>query len=105
MTRQPRSDKKGSDAAIVKLNAVGLSSRTIASMRGIHPTTVSNRLKALGIEAFDSRRSFMEDIIRSLTPAQRNWLVNQVGPHLTIRQYISSLIVQDFIQKTEGKIR
>lgn len=100
--RAPRKDRKASDAAIVKLNAVGLSSRTIAKMLGIHPTTISNRLKKLNISAIDTRRSFMEDVINSLAPAQKNWLVEQVGPHNTILQYVTSLIVSDFINKTQG---
>lgn len=102
MTRAPRANRKGSDEAILKLNAVGLSSRTIAAMQKIHPTTVSNRLKALGVEACDTRRSFMEDVINALTPKQKNWLVEQVGPHNSIYNYVSSLIVKDFLQKTQG---
>jgi hypothetical protein len=95
-----RPNRKASDADIIRLNSVGLSLSTIGDKLGCHPTTITLRLKGLNIEPADTRRSFMELIYEDLTPAQQEWLANQLGPKISIRDYIHNLIVEDFLAST-----
>jgi hypothetical protein len=98
-----RTNRKASDEDIIKLNSVGLSLNTIANELGCHPTTVTLRLKALGVEPADTRRSFMEDIYNSLPPAQQKWLIAQLGPHFSIRDFVKNLLVERFLSQPTQK--
>lgn len=97
-----RSNRKASDDDIIRMNSVGLSLGTIAKLLGCHPTTVTIRLRALKIEPADTRRTFMEDIFRSLSDAQQDWLADQVGPHIAIKDYVRNLLVKEFLARTKG---
>ncbi len=97
MSSVPRANRKASDEDIISLNSLGLSLTTIAKQLNCHPTTVTLRLKALGIEPADTRRSFMEHIYQSLTSAQQNWLVKQLGPHFSISDFLKNLLVEKYI--------
>jgi hypothetical protein len=97
MSSESQSNRKASDADIVRLNSVGLSLGAIASALDCHPTTITLRLKALGIEPADTRRSFMEDIYMGLTPSQQKWLASQLGPHVSIKDFIKNMLVERFI--------
>lgn len=98
MSSAARASRKASDEDIIKLNSVGLSLNTIAEALEVHPTTVTLRLKALGVEPADTRRAFMEDIYRSLSEPQQNWLIHQLGPHISIKDYVLNMLVERFIQ-------
>lgn len=91
------SRRKASDEDIIKLNSLGLSLTTIGKILGCHPTAVTNRLKTLGIEPADTRRSFMEEVLNHLNDSQKEWLADQLGPHHTIKDYIRSLLVKEFV--------
>jgi hypothetical protein len=97
MSSAPRANRKASDEDIIRLNSVGLSLTTISNELKCHPTTVTLRLKALGIEPADTRRSFMEHIYQSLTPAQQTWLVKQLGPHFSISDFLKNLLVERYV--------
>ena len=101
MGKKPyRPNKKASDEDIIRMNSVGLSLGTIAKIFDCHPSTVTARLKSLGIEPADTRRTFMEDIVVSLTDEQQAWLVDQLGPALTIKDFVRSLIIKEHTLKS-----
>lgn len=91
--------KKINDAQLISLNSVGISLGGIGQHLGVHHTTVTHRLKELGIPPADTRRAFMEDIYDSLTDSQRQWLVAQLGPGHSIKDYVRSLIIKEFVAR------
>ena len=97
MAAVKRVNRKASDSDIVQLNSLGFSLATIGNLLGVHPTTVTLRLKALNIEPADTRRTFMEDVLRTFTEAQLVKLSNKLGPHLSIKDYVRNLISKDLI--------
>ena len=88
-----RANRKATDADIIRMNSVGLSLATIAEALGCHPTSITLRLKSLGIKPADTRRSFMEDIFLQLNDDQREWLADQVVG-TNIKDYIRQLIIE-----------
>ncbi len=97
MSSAYRVNRKVSDEDIVRLNSLGLSLRTISEIHNCHQTTITLRLRQLGIEPADTRRSFMEDIVRTMTPAQQEWLVEQLGPQFSIKDYIRNLLSEQYM--------
>lgn len=91
--------RKASDQDIVALNNVGLSLSGIAKRLGVHHTTITYRLKVLGIEPADTRRAFMEDIYDTLTPTQQRWLIQQLGAGQSIKDFVRSLLVKEFLDR------
>lgn len=92
--------RKADNREIVALNSVGLSLSGIAERLGVHHTTVTYRLREVGIPPADTRRAFMEDIFKSLSLGQQAWLIDQLGGAVSIKDYIRSLIVKEFINRT-----
>lgn len=103
MSKAFRSNRKADDEDIIRLNSVGLSLATIANLLGCHPTTITLRLKSLGVEPADTRRAFMEDIFRTLSGPNQEWLADQLGPHLTIKEYVKQLIVKAYHERNQEK--
>lgn len=103
MSNANRPNRKASDEDIIRMNSVGLSLATIARELGVHQTTVAIRLQSLNIAPVDTRRSFMEDVLKTLTPSQQGWLVDQLGPHINIKDLVRNLIVKEYISKTNVK--
>lgn len=95
-----RVNRKTTDADVIRLNSLGLSLATIAKTLGCHPTTITARLYSLKIQPADTRRSFMEDVVKSLSNEQQNWLADQLGSSISIRDYVRSLIVKAYIKGT-----
>jgi hypothetical protein len=89
--------KKSNDNDIVNLNNVGLSLCTIAGKLKIHHTTVTYRLKTLGIQPADTRRAFMEDIYESLSEPQKGWLIDQLSPGYSVKDFVRSLLIREFM--------
>jgi DNA-binding transcriptional MerR regulator len=89
--------RKTSDEELIRLNSLGLSLATIAQILKCHPTSVTLRLKALKVPSADTRRSFMEDILKELPEEFKDeiadYLVNQ--QNLSIKQYIKALVYED----------
>lgn len=98
-----RANRKANDEDIVRLNSVGLSLGTIAGILDCHPTTITLRLKALNVTPADTRRSFMEDIYKSLSVSQQKWLADQLGPHLSIKDFVRNMLVERFIASKPGE--
>ena len=97
-TRKPRK-KKGSDYDIIRLNSVGISLSTIAKALKMHPSSITNRLNSLNIKPADTRRSFMEDVFMSLHPDQQEWIADQLGPTVSIKDYVKKLFVEEYTRK------
>lgn len=94
-----RSNRKAEDADIVRLNSVGLSLATVAKLLGVNPTTITLRLRSLGIDPADTRRAFMEDVFKTLSESNQEWLADQLGPHLNIKEYVRQLIVKAYHER------
>ena len=91
-----RANRKATDEDIIRMNSVGLSLATIARALGCHPTTITLRLKSLKVEPADTRRSFMEDVFLELKPEEQEWLADQLGPYLSIKDFVRKLIQQEY---------
>lgn len=91
--------RKADDNRIVELNSVGLSLGNIAERLEVHHTTITYRLQALGIAPADTRRAFMEDIFENLSIAQQEWLISQLGPGTSIKEFIRSLLIREYINR------
>lgn len=88
------------DFNIIRLNNVGLSLFTISQIIGCHPSTITHRLKKLGIQAMDTRKAFMEDVIAELTEVEQQWLVEVLEKNeLNIKEFIIELIKDRHNQK------
>lgn len=92
-----RANRKCSDDEIIRLNSVGLSLSSIAEKLNCHPTTITLRLKALKINPADTRRTFMEDVYNSMGQSQQDWLIDQLGPHTSIKQYVGNLLTKAYL--------
>lgn len=104
MSSANRPNRKATDADIIRLNSVGLSLATIGKLMNCHPSTITIRLKQLGVEPADTRRAFMENLVMKLTTAQQDWLADQLGPHISISDFVKNLIVEKYMnsQKKEN---
>lgn len=91
--------RKADDNVIVHLNNVGLSLAGIAERLGVHHTTIKYRLNTLGIQPVDTRRAFMEDIFETLSLPQQEWLINQLAPGHSIKDFVRSLLIKEFINR------
>ena len=81
------------DTDIKRLNHVGLGLKAIADLLGCHAATITLRLKAMGIDATDTRRSFMEQVFLNLTPAEQDWLShNLFNAGIGIKEFVTTLI-------------
>lgn len=103
MSKAFRSNRKAEDEDIIRLNSVGLSLATIASLLGCHPTTITLRLKSLGVDPADTRRAFMEDIFKTLSEPNQEWLADQLGAHLTIKEFVRQLVVRAYHDRNQEK--
>lgn len=83
---------------LIKMNSLGFSLSTIAAELDVHITTVSSRLVKLGIPPADTRRTFMEDIYQNMPPDQLEWLADQLGPHLSVKDYVKNLLTKEFLK-------
>lgn len=93
-----RANRKASDADILRLNSVGLSLATIARALGCHPTTITLRLKSLKVPPADTRRSFMEEIFVSLSPAEQEKFADQIEAGTTLRDFVKAAIIEKLVR-------
>ncbi|RRY03845.1 hypothetical protein [Brucella anthropi] len=91
--------RKADDNQIIELNSIGLSLSGIGERLDIHPTTVAQRLKVLGIDPADTRRAFMEDIFEKLTLQQQDWLASQLSAGRSVKDFVRHLIVNEFVNQ------
>lgn len=102
MTSANRPNRKASDEDLIRLNSAGLSLATIGRTLGCHPTTVTLRLKELGVQPADTRRAFMEEIYNSLTGPQQDWLIDQLGPHYSIKDFVKTMLIDKWCARRKG---
>lgn len=88
---------------IIKLNDLGLSLKRIGQIVGYHYTTVRLRLEEAGVQPVDTRRAFMDEIYDTLTPHQREWLIQELHLGQPISAFIRLLIVDKFNQRSRNK--
>lgn len=98
MARQRRTKKTIPDSDLIRLNSLGFSLATIGSSLGCHPTTVTLRLKDMGVSPADTRRTFMEDVLMKMPIAQLEWVEHQLGPHHSIKDYVRTLITNAYLE-------
>lgn len=102
MSNVYRANRKASDADVLRLNSVGLSLATVAKIIGCHPTTVTLRLKSLGVEPADTRRTFMEDVFVQLDLPTQEWLADHLRDNnISVKTYVRRLIQQ--AHQNQGK--
>lgn len=95
-----RVNRKASDADVLRLNSVGLSLATVAKCIGCHPTTVTLRLKRLGVEPADTRRTFMEDVFMRLDPTQQEWLADELErQNISVKTFVYRLINKAYLNQ------
>lgn len=102
MARARRTKKTIPDSDLVRLNSLGFSLATIGSSLGCHPTTVTLRLKDIGVVPADTRRTFMEDVLMKMPVAQLEWVEHQLGPHHSIKDYVRTLITKAYLDYKNG---
>lgn len=102
MSELLRHNRKIIDGDVVRLNSVGLSLATIGRVLGCHQTTVTIRLKSLGIVPADTRRSFMEDVFMNLSLEQQEWLADQMAKGQSVATFVKDLIVKAHIEAGPG---
>ena len=96
-----RANRKAEDAEIIRLNSIGLSLATIANELNCHPSTVTLRLKSLGIPPADTRRTFMEDVLLGMTYEQKLWLIDVMADGRDLKEYVRGLPVTQFNRQKE----
>lgn len=89
--------RKADDAEIVRLNSIGMSLCGIGERLGVHHTTIRYRLATLGVQPADTRRAFMEDVFKTLPMQQQEWLMDQLGPGHSIKDFVRSLLIKEFM--------
>lgn len=102
MSSVNRANRKANDDDLIVLNSLGLSLATIAKQFGCHHTTITQRLKALGIDPADTRRSFMEDIVKRMPVAQMEWLAGQLNGHLSVKDFVFNLLAAEYRRQNQG---
>lgn len=100
MAKVLRVNRKADDFDVVRMNNLGLSLRTIGAELGVHPTSVAARLRNLNIEPADTRRSFMEDVFRSLSGDEQSWLADQLNQNHQVKDYVILLIRDKYKRDT-----
>lgn len=89
------SNRIAADADLIRLNSVGLSLKTVAGIVGIHPSTVTLRLQSMGVDPADTRRAFMEDVFRRLSPDEQEWLADHLrDSNINVKTFVFRLIQQ-----------
>lgn len=93
MARTPQ--KKVPDSVVIRLNSLGKSLESIGDITGCHPTTISLRLRGLGIPPTNTRRAFMDEVLKPLPPSTLEWLADKMTDRYTIKDLLRDLIVQE----------
>ncbi|QDH84189.1 hypothetical protein Axy13_036 [Achromobacter phage vB_AxyP_19-32_Axy13] len=99
MSKVFRVNRKAHDEDILRMNYVGLSLGTIAKTLGVHPTTVTLRLQSLNVNPADTRRTFMENVLKPVPDTVTDWLADQLGPTYQIREFVRDLLVKAYNER------
>lgn len=85
------------DVDIKRLNHVGIGLKAIAELLGCHPATVTIRLKEMGIEPTDTRRSFMEKVFSALPREVQDWLsTNLYNNDIPVHTFVTELVLEAY---------
>ena len=103
MSKVYRVNRKAHDEDIIAMNSIGLSLATIAKTLGVHPTTVTLRLRSLNIEPADTRRTFMENVLAPMPTPVADWLAGQLGPQYEIRSFVRDLLMEAYNNRNNHK--
>lgn len=92
-----RKEDRADGTEVKKLNWVGLGLGAIGQRLGCHESTVSQKLKQLGLKPSDTRRSFVEGVFNNLTPEQQDWLAEYLyANQIPVQVYVAELIQKAF---------
>lgn len=94
MTKKAVRRTKACDNTMIRLNSIGISLTKIGELLDVHPTTVSGRLKILGIEPTYKTHAFMEDIIEKLPEETSAWLYEKCSRAYPIKDLIRTLLIK-----------
>jgi hypothetical protein len=106
-----RKNRKGSDEQILRLNSVGFSLGTIAAIIDCHPSSITLRLKSLGVAPTDTRHAFMESIYNTLPTDFQEEIADILAEHdpskpRAVKDYVRELIINDIkrrrLESTNG---
>lgn len=89
------------DPQLVRLNSLGYSLAAIAEVFKCHPSTVTKRLSDLGVAPADTRRTFMDDVLRTMTPDQIDWLSSYLGPHYHVKNLVVDLLKTAYMARND----
>lgn len=89
------------DELMIELNSLGHSLAYIANAFNVHPTTVRNRLIALNVSPVDTRRSFMDDVLKNLNKSQIDWLSTNLASNRTVKDFVVGLIQQEYLRRNK----
>lgn len=102
MSTALRRNRKSSDRQIIRLNSLGLSLSAIGTRLDCHPTSITLRLKSLGITPADTRRAFMEGIFTQLPIEFETAIADLLEDckMTSIQSYVRDLIAIDITART-----
>ena len=96
-----RPKKLVDEQLLIAMNSLGYSLYTIAAAMPCHPSTVTNRLQELGIPAMDTRHSFMELVFEPTPDHLKDWVLGQLGPSKSIKDFVRDLIVDKYNNRNQ----
>lgn len=79
------------EVALLRMVKLGFSTSTIADLYECHISTVTNRLKKMGIAPMDGRRNFIEEVFFALSEEEKKWLINELEYFDDIKDLIANM--------------
>ena len=95
------------DENIRLLNSMGLSTTFIGKLLGLHQTSVSYRLKQLGVSSFNNKKThtpIMEHIVANLSYEEFVWFKNQVQSIGSARDVFLDLLHKEYQREKQSAI-
>lgn len=92
-----RKEDRADDTEVKKFNWLGLGLRAIGERLNCTEATISQKLKKMGEKPNDTRRSFMEEVFKTLNNEQQDWLADYLYTNqIPVQTYVAQLIQQAF---------
>lgn len=95
------------DENIRILNSMGLSTVFIGKLLGLHQTSVSYRIKQLGLSSFNNKKAYtpiMEHIVANLSYEEFVWFKNQVEQTGSARDFLLNLLHKEYQNEKKSAI-
>ena len=93
MTDAYRVNRKASDEQIIRLNNLGLSLVSMGNQLGCHPSTITQRMRQLGISLTDGRKNIIDYIYENLTEDTKQRLETYLLKHeVYLRDFLIILL-------------